>query len=203
MSLTACATEVPGSAAPDSPAPDSPESAGSCDAWSVYGRTLAALGVAAAFGDLDDRAVARLEVMAAASIVDAVDDIGAAWPQSLLGERSRVLAERLGPFQRRAQKALAALADAGATELDLTQLQRLWLAGLAMRTDDDPVIEIGVVPSELDALVDVAADSLDASLTRFNRDPSLLVAGLDTPRTDEYLREYCPDLMAGGMGDAV
>lgn len=176
---------------------------GFCPGWDAYGATLLALAAAP-----DAAEAARREVVAAAALVDAVETIGDQWPSALVGERSLVLADVVGPYLRRARKALAALADAGATTDDVGQLALAWREALLRRSADDPgsLEWIGsvAVPASLRATVASAADLLVARLPSFADDPTLpgrraLVGSIDTPRTDDYLAANCPmvgDVMA-------
>ena len=132
-----------------------------------------------------------------------VEGIGANWPNDLLGERSQVLSNLVGPFGRRAQRALSMLLDAGATELELQQFRQLWTDALHARLPDEPVITLAPLSSELEDLVRTAAGRFDAALTPFAIDPSLNVSSVPSPRTDAYLAEHCPDLASSGVGDAV
>jgi len=174
-----------------------------CAAWAAYSGTVQAIGVAQAFGGLSSVELARLEVAAAAALVAAVDAIGANWPSALVGERSEVLANLVGPFGRRAQRSLSMLLDAGATDLEVEQFVQLWNEALRTRLPDEPVIALAPLPSELDELVRSVAQRFDAAVTPFAQDPSLDVSSVQTPLTDAYLAQQCPDLASSGVGDAV
>jgi len=174
-----------------------------CAAWATYSGTLQAISVAQAFGGLSSLDVARLEIVASAALVAAVEGIGANWPHDLLGERSQVLSNLVGPFGRRAQRAMSMLLDAGATELELQQFRQVWTDALHARLPDEPVITLAPLSSELEDLVRTAADRFDAALTPFASDPSLNVSAVEAPLTDAYLAEQCPDLASSGVGDAV
>ncbi len=174
-----------------------------CAAWAVYGGTLQAIGVAQAFGGLSSLEVARLEVVASAALVASVDAVGRHWPADILGDQSVVLTNLVGPYGRRAQKALTMLTDAGATELQLQQFRQLWDDALRSRRADEPVITLAPLPSELEDLVKVVAAQFDAAVTPFADDPSLNVDSVEVPRTYTYLAEHCPDLASSGLGDAV
>ncbi|MDO8389344.1 MAG: hypothetical protein Q7V57_02565 [Actinomycetota bacterium] len=174
-----------------------------CAAWAAYSGTLQAIGVAQAFGGLSSSEVARLEVVAAASLVAAVGEIGANWPSQLLIERSEVLSNLVGPFGRRAQRALTMLLDAGATDSELQQFAQLWDEALHSRLPDEPVIALPPLSSELEDLVRTVAQQFDAAVTPFADDPSLNVSAVAAPLTDAYLADQCPDLASSGVGDAV
>lgn len=174
-----------------------------CAAWAFYSGTVQAIGVAVAFGTVPSQEVARLEVVAAAALVAAVNGIGSNWSNELVGERSLVLTDLLGPFVRRAEKALSAAREAGVSDDQLEQLADLWLDALRNRDNESPAIVLPALSSDLAPLVEAAAAAFDAAVTPFAEDPSLVIVGLDTPLTDAYLAEHCPDLASIGVGDAV
>lgn len=174
-----------------------------CAAWAVYSGSVQSIGIANAFGGLPTVEVARLEVIAAASLVESVGGIGSRWPAELVGERSVVLADLIGPYGRRAEKAIAALRDAGVTDDELAELVVVWRTALAERNAEEPVIAVPPLRDELDAKVQAAAVAFDASATPFADDPSLIVESVETPLTDAYLSATCPDLASSGVGDAI
>jgi len=114
-----------------------------------------------------------------------------------------VLDNRIGPYARRAQSAVAALTDAGVTAADLAGLGATWQAALEARDPQVPVIAVPPVAPDLQAKVDAAAVAFDAAVTPFAQDPSLAIVGVDTPLTDAYLVAHCPDLASSGVGDAI
>lgn len=174
-----------------------------CAAWAVYSGTVQSIGIAGAFGQVTSADIARLELVAAGAVADAIERIDAAWPASLSDEHDVVLDDLLGPFGRRAGKALDALHAAGVTDAEVAQLGDLWFDALRMRDPADPVIEVPELPAELSAKVDAAVAAFDAAITPFVSDPSLVLDGVDTPATDAYLAVQCPDLASSGVGDAV
>ena len=174
-----------------------------CAAWARYSGTLQALGVASAFGEATSLELARLEVVAASALVDAATAIDAAWPAELEAEHAAVADDIIGPFERRAAKAIEALVAAGASPDDLTALETAWLDALRRRSGDQPVIAVAELPDDLAAIVDRAADAFDAAMTPFAADPSLVTENVHAPLTDVYLSEHCPDLASSGVGDAL
>jgi hypothetical protein len=174
-----------------------------CAAWAVYSGTVQSIGIANAFGGLPSSGIARIEVIAAASLVESVGGIGSRWPAELVGERSTVLTDLVGPFDRRAQKAVAALRDAGVGDDELAELAVVWMTALRERTAEDPVIAVPPLRDDLAAKVDAAAAAFDAAVTPFADDPSLIVESVETPLTDAYLSATCPDLASSGVGDAI
>jgi hypothetical protein len=176
-----------------------------CGGWDAYGATLLALTASAASGG-----AAELEVVSAAALVDAIEQIGARWPAELVGERSVVLSDLVGPYLRRAQKALDALAAVGASDDDLRVLALAWREALAARPAAaaagaplDPLawLDAVVVPADLRGLVDAAVQQFTARVTSFAGDPTLpgrraLVQAEEAPRTEAYLSANCPGVGA-------
>lgn len=174
-----------------------------CAAWAAYGGTLQAVGLAGAFGGATEDEVARLELIAAPALVDAVTGIGTQWPTELLLERTPVLSNLIGPYGRRAQKAVQALERAGASEAQLSELTDLWRAALRSRRVDDPTVQLPSLGDELQAIVATATAEFASQATPFAKDPSLLVGGVETPLTTSYLATHCPDVASSGIGDRM
>lgn len=174
-----------------------------CAAWAVYSGTVQAIGVANAFGELTSTQVARLEAMAASSVTGALGEIASRWPRELAGERSVVLGDLVGPFGRRAEKAIEALRAAGVTDDELAELVVVWRTALAERNAELPVIAVPPLRNDLNAKVQAAAAAFDAAATPFANDPSLIVESVATPLTNAYLSATCPDLASSGVGDAI
>ena len=93
-----------------------------CAAWAAYAGTLQALGVAASFGNVGGAQLAALELAAAPRLVAVAAEIAASWPPELKAEQSVVIEQRIGPYARRAQRAVDALRTAGVTDDELTTL---------------------------------------------------------------------------------
>jgi hypothetical protein len=174
-----------------------------CSAWAGYAGTLQALGIAASFGDLSSDRFAALELVAAPHLVDDAARIDASWPAELADERSAVMDQRVGPYARRAQRAVDALTDAGVTTPELATLRSIWQAALAARDPEVPVIDVASVPEDLQEKIDAAARAFDDAVTPFAQDPSLVITGIASPNTDAYLVAHCPDLASSGVGDAL
>jgi hypothetical protein len=174
-----------------------------CAAWAAYAGTLQALGVASSFGGLTVDQLAVLELRAAPRLVEAAASIAASWPAELGAERDLVIEHRVGPFARRAQKAVDALTDAGATPADLAALGTTWQQALSTRTQTDAVIELPDVDPALEPRLESAAAAFDAAVTPYASDPSLVVDSVETPMTDAYLAAHCPDVASSGVGDAL
>ena len=174
-----------------------------CAAWAAYAGTLQALGVAGAFGNLGAGQFAALELAAAPRLVDVAAQIGRLWPPQLKTEQAAVIDQRIGPYARRAQRAVDALSAAGVTTAELSTLSSAWQQSLAERDPRVAVIQLPAVPVELQTKVDAAGTAWDGAVTPFARDPSLVIGGVGTPATDQYLAAHCPDLASIGVGDAL
>jgi len=174
-----------------------------CATWASYAGTLQALGTAAAFGGIPHAAFLAIEVAAAPRVVEAAAAIDAAWPPDLAAEHDVVVDQRIGPYSRRAQRAVDALRANGVTPEELTQLSEAWQAALRRRDPGNPVIALVDVDPALQVKVDAAARAFDVAVTPFADDPSLVVDSVAAPATDAYLAARCPDLAASGVGDAV
>jgi hypothetical protein len=204
--------EAPGRAADTFPPSAPPEPTGVpgltaddpfCSAWAGYAGTLQALGIAASFGDLSSDRFAALELVAASRLVEVAAAIESTWPAELAGERDMVMDRRIGPYARRAQSAVTALTQAGVTADELAELSDVWQSALLARDPAVPVIVVPPVAADLQAKIDGAAVAFDQAVTPFAHDPSLAIYGVETPATDAYLVEHCPDLASSGVGDAL
>ena len=156
-----------------------------CRSWSRFAGSFQAVAVAAAFGD--PAAATQLEVLAAPTVTDAYDELLAAWPAELAGERDAVADGYLGPFARRAQAALDALEAAGAGPEETDVIMTAWEEALARRDPSTPELAV-TVPDDVGALVEEAA----AGLPAFGDDPTLRLA-VSVPDTEAYLAANCPD----------
>jgi len=174
-----------------------------CAAWAAYAATLQAVGVASSFGGLTLDELAVLELRAAPRLVEAAAAISSSLPAELEGERDAVIEHRVGPYARRAQKAVDALTTAGATPADLAALSASWQQALSTRAEADAVIELPPVDAELEPRLEAAAAAFGSAITPFASDPSLVVDSVETPLTDAYLTAHCPDVAASGVGDAI
>lgn len=194
---------------PDSARTSPPSNGGSaldefCGGWDAYGATLLALTAGA-----DSAGTAELEVVSAAALVDAIGQIGARWPAELVGERSIVLSDVVGPYLRRAQKALDALDGAGASADDVRVLALAWREarasgpGPSTGQSPDPLAWVGElqVPAGVRGLVDAAVERFTSRVPPFATDPTLpgrraLVQSDSAPRTEAFLSANCPGVGA-------
>jgi hypothetical protein len=174
-----------------------------CAAWAAYAGTLQTIGVAASFGDLPTDRLAALELTAAQRLFEITAAIDSAWPSELAAEHDVVIDQRIGPYARRAGRAVEALRNAGVTATELDLLSSAWQTSLAHRDPRIAVIELPAVPEALQAKIDAAAIAYDQAVTPFAEDPSLLIENVSAPATSEYLAAHCPDLASIGVGDAL
>jgi hypothetical protein len=173
---------------------------GFCAAWSRFGGSWQVLQVAAVFGPEPDR-VSTLEVIAAPVVIVAFDGVFDAWPSELASERDIVRTEYFGAFRRRADVALGALLDAGATDEDLAVIARAWEEALAGRRPDEPVPTV-VLDGEVAGIVRDAAVGFGERIPGLAEDPSMFITAA-TPLTDAHLASACPDqgaLVGGEVG---
>lgn len=172
-----------------------------CAAWSRFGGSWQVIQVAANFAP-DPSVTPVLEVTAAPVVAAAFDAMFADWPTDLIDEREAVADGFFGPLDRRAEAALDALGDAGATADQLTALGDAWEAALAARVPDEPVVS-PELDETLRTLVDTAAATFAGRLVDFVDDPTMRIV-VETPLTDAYLSTACPDqgALTGGEVDA-
>jgi len=173
-----------------------------CAAWARYGGTVQIVAVAVNFGGLDSMQSATLELEAAPTVVEAVAEISASWPAEIADERDIALDRYLGPYGRRAEKAVEALRGAGLDDAGEATLQSAWAQVLATRNPDEPTVDVQL-PDDLAAKVDAGATAFDAAVTPWGSDPSLSADLNEIPRTKAYLAAHCPDLASIGIGDDV
>jgi hypothetical protein len=162
-----------------------------CRAWSRFGGSFQVLAVASSFGEGGPGAVAELEVLAAPSVTRAYDDLLANWPEELAEERDVVADDYFGPFARRAQQALDALVDAGASDDDLDALAAALYDALAVRDPADPELAVAVPPATAGVVTDAAQAFADA-VVPIPEDADLRVTA-EAPLTEAYLVVTCPD----------
>jgi hypothetical protein len=176
-----------------------------CAAWATYAGTVQSLGIAASFGDLSSVELAGLELIAAPHVVEVGEAIDSTWPQdgAVAAERATVIDQRIGPYVRRAQRAVEALTAAGVTKDELSELSALWQLALSERDPQQPVIDVPGIRPDLQTRLDEAAVAYDRDVTPFAADPSLTTDHVAAPTTEQYLAEHCPDLASSGVGDSL
>lgn len=146
-----------------------------------------------------------MEIVSAVFLDDAVAAIGDAWPTALVAERSAVLTDLVGPYSRRAKKAVAALTDAGASMADLAELRLVWRELAADLASGGALPDRIAVPASMSDLVDAAVAAFTSAVTPFSLDPTLgdrrrLLDPLQAPLTERYLERWCPGAVALGTG---
>jgi len=171
-----------------------------CRGWGEFAGSFQALALVASF-ETDPVAAARLEVIAAAAVISAAQDLADALPDEVDFERDEFVDGVIGPFARRATRALDELGVAGLSSTEFDQLGDVWLAALTDAGVDDPEIVV-VVPVDLASRVDVATAGFVAEVPRIVDDPSLITAA-SAPTTFNYLAENCPDQGILGGNDAI
>ncbi len=171
-----------------------------CRAWSEFAGSFQALTFASVVGS-DPFAAARLEVVAAAVVVAAVQSLDEEFPDSIADEREPFVADVVGPFGRRAARATQELRAAGLTPDDVATLGDAWLVALVETGVDDPDIVVAV-PDDLTAAVDEATTAFAANVPSIAADPSL-VTDAETAATFDYLAQRCPDQGTLGGIDAI
>jgi hypothetical protein len=171
-----------------------------CRAWSQFAGSFQALAFASAAGS-EPSAALRLEVVAAAAVVSAALELDAAFPESIASERIVFVDGVVGPFARRAARAVDELRTAGLTEVQLDVLGDAWLVALTESGVDDPAIVV-TLPADLEAPVGGATAELSATVPPIASDPSLITQ-VETPATFDYLAQRCPDQGTLAGNDAV
>ncbi|MEM9515627.1 MAG: hypothetical protein AAGA42_12295 [Actinomycetota bacterium] len=161
-----------------------------CQAWSTFAGSFQALALASAFAT-DPDAARGAEVAASPVLIAAAVAIDAQLPEALEAERGVLTVDALGPLLRRAERNVAALRTAGATDAELDAIGEAWFDALASAGIDDP--DIAPVLAEATATLVADAAAVVASETPpINQDPSL-VTNAAIPETEAYLVANCPD----------
>jgi hypothetical protein len=170
-----------------------------CRAWSEFAGTFQALTFASA--GPDPFSAARLEVVAAAAVVSSAQQLDADFPEQIADEREVFVDDVIGPFSRRAARALDELESAGLAPLEVELLGDAWLTALAESGLDDPEILV-TLRAELDAAVETATAAFTANLPPIVADPSL-ITDAEAPATFDYLAGRCPDRGTLAGNDAI
>ena len=177
-----------------------------CRGWSGVQATLHVLQVASAFGGLRPQQLARIELLAAPTVVVDADLVDRSWPTEPASEHDAALATYVEPLAARARVGMDALAAAGVTEADLAALRGAWHGALATYDPDDgPVVAPAVDPA-LSAMVDRAVASFAGGVMPLADDRSLDVspaAAAKVPATRSYVVAHCADLSSVGFGDTA
>ena len=169
-----------------------------CRAWSEFAGSFQALAFAAA---LDAASATEREVLAAAAVVDAAGTLDATFPDQIVAERELFVDQVIGPFARRAARAVAELRIAGLDDDDLARLAVGWLSALAATDADGSEVTVEAPPDLADAVA-AAATTFAEDVPPIVADPSL-VTDADAPATLGYLAEQCPDQGILSGNDAI
>jgi len=166
-----------------------------CRAWSEFAGSFQALTLVSSFGDPVE--ATRLEVVASGAVTSAVATLAVELPAEVEAERSAFLDDLIGPFARRAERAVDQLDAASLTGAQIDDLGDAWLTALVDAGVDDPDIVV-VVPEPLDDPLGSAVVAFAASVPPIPADPSL-VTDAQAPATLAYLADNCPDqgILAG------
>jgi hypothetical protein len=166
-----------------------------CRAWSEFAGSFQAVGLVSAVGDPGN--AFRLEVLAAAAVVDAVRALDSDLPAELEEERVPLVADFAGPYFAR-----ASAAD-GLLDVDVREaFAASWIAQLAEQGVDDPFLEVDLPGVADPTLFAAAVESFSAAFPSIVEDPSL-ITDVQIPLTDAYLASNCPDQGILGGNDVI
>ena len=171
-----------------------------CRAWSEFAGSFQALTFAS-IEAADPLAGARLEVVAAGAVVAAAQSLDDGFPDEIAEEREVFVGEVIGPFARRAARAVDELRSAGVDDDDVELLGAAWLTALVASDPAEPLIAVDV-PAELEPAVDAATAAFAADVPTIADDPSLITRA-EAPATLGYLAEQCPDQGVLAGNDAI
>ena len=169
-----------------------------CRDYSAVVGTQSVLTLAGAFGGLDATALARLELIAAPTVIGAADALASEWPSDLAGEEQAVMTGVVGPILERAQLAGAALAGTG---IDPVVLDTVWQDVLANYDPARPAVTVTDLDAATESALAATASAYAATTTRYDLDGSVLRT-VATPLTSQYLFDNCPELSYLITGDA-
>lgn len=174
-----------------------------CADWARYAGTVQVLSVAAAFGELDELGLTRLEIAAAPDLVTTIGVLAARWPDEIASERDTVLAGSMGGWRERSGAVVDTVQAEGVDTGQLAGLGLAWTELLASRDPEAPVPDLGAYTPEQLAVLDAQAPIVLGALGAFTTDGALRREPVDAPATRAYLAATCPDLAASGVGDAI
>lgn len=169
-----------------------------CRDYAAVVGTQSVLTLAGAFGDLDATALARLELIAAPTVIDAADALAGEWPSELAAEESAVASGVVGPILQRAQRASAALQGTG---IDPVMLDTVWRDTLASYDPALPAVVVSGLDPAVETALDAAAAAFAATNPRYDLDATVLRT-VAAPLTTQYLFTHCPELSYLIAGDA-
>ncbi len=161
-----------------------------CRGWSTFAGSIQALSLA--WISQGPGSAATLEVAASEALVSAVEDMAANLPAEIESNRQALTVDVPAPWLRRAARAQALLAEAGADEPVIDALAVVWIAALAEFGTDDPSISIKT-PLDADGVLPAAAGLFAAELPSVVNDPTLNTEQFDISPSIAYISDNCPD----------
>jgi hypothetical protein len=168
-----------------------------CRDYATVVGSQSVLTIAGAFGDLGPAELARLELIAAPSVMAAARALASEWPADLATEEAAVQSAVIGPIAARADRALTAVQAAGLAEAPLVTA---WQATLASWDPSLPDVTVAGLGDDVEASLATAAAAYASSVTRYDLDSSVLRTA-PTPLTTAYLFDRCPELSYLIAGD--
>lgn len=161
-----------------------------CRAWSAYAGSVQALSLAWAVQPA--AAAAMLEVAASDAVARAVASMADELPADIEANRDALTVDVPGPFLRRAERARAALIDAGATDAEIEQLGEAWIEAIAAAGLDAEDVSV-VVEEGVEQKLSTAAEAFLGDTPSILEDPTLDTTEFDITPSLDYIFENCPD----------
>ncbi len=161
-----------------------------CRAWSEYAGSVQALSLAWAVQPA--AAAATLEIAASDAVAAAVAAMAAELPPEIESNRAALTVDVPGPFLRRAERARAAMVDAGGTDDEIAQLGDAWIAAITASGLDAEDVEV-VPPAGVAPKLAAAAEAFVASVPSILEDPTLDTTEFDISPSLDYIFDNCPD----------
>jgi hypothetical protein len=161
-----------------------------CRAWSQYAGSVQALSLAWAVQPA--AAAATLEVAASDAVTSAVAAMAAELPADIESNRDALTVDVPGPFLRRAERARQALADTGATDVEIELLGDAWIEAIAAAGLDAEDVTV-VVVDDVEQKLSTAARTFLGDTPSILEDPTLDTTEFDITPSLDYIFENCPD----------
>jgi hypothetical protein len=161
-----------------------------CRAWSQYAGSVQALSLAWAVQPA--AAAATLEVAASDAVTGAVVAMAAELPADIESNRDALTVDVPGPFLLRAERARQALADAGATDVEIELLGDAWIEAIAAAGLDAEDVTV-VVADDVQQKLSTAAGTFLDDTPSILEDPTLDTTEFDITPSLDYIFENCPD----------
>lgn len=161
-----------------------------CRAWSQYAGSVQALSLAWAVQPAAD--AATLEVAASDAVTSAVAAMATELPADIESNRDALTVDVPGPFLQRAERARQALADAGATDVEIELLGDAWIEAIAAAGLDAEDVTV-VVADDVQQKLSTAAGTFLDDMPSILEDPTLDTTEFDITPSLDYIFENCPD----------